>query len=258
MTHTAHMKRELLVSNIFVKYGKQEHLQQIVDGSIRFAPSQNYVLMEKALHNKGQGDLLDGKMKIKAESVRLYHPETDELLWNFPKCEFVVSIQDVNNMPVFCLSKYDETDIFAENENLYVNIRKHKIDRIRNDFRDATHALIIFEPEKFIGDILKINGHSVVGDSIRYYDYEYNSLQMFAFLSSGAEAYKKSAEIAVTYDNRHRHLLCKDTFFSMQQEYRFIVLDQLIKEAVFYPINFSSKYLIVPISNLYNKIPFPG
>ena len=29
-------------AKVFIKYGKREHLQQIVDGSIRFAPSQNY------------------------------------------------------------------------------------------------------------------------------------------------------------------------------------------------------------------------
>ena len=28
-----------------IKYGKEEHLQQLVDGKIRFAPSQTYVQM---------------------------------------------------------------------------------------------------------------------------------------------------------------------------------------------------------------------
>ena len=142
-------------AKVFIKYGKQEHLQQIVDGSIRFAPSQKYVLMEKELHNKGQGDLLDGKMKIKAENVRLHHPETNELLWVLPKCEFVVSIQDVNNMPVFCLSEYDESDVIAEEGGKFINVHKDKIDGIKHDFKDATHALIIFEPEKFIDDVIK-------------------------------------------------------------------------------------------------------
>lgn len=245
------------MSNIFIKYGKREHLQQIVDGVIRFAPSQNYVLMEKELHNKGQGDLLDGKMKINAEKVRLHHPVTNELLWSFPKCEFVVSIQDVNNMPVFCLSLYNESDICVDNGKSFVNISKNKIDVIKNDFKDATHALVIFDCETFIDSVLKISGHKVVGDSIKYYDYEYNTLQMYSFLSNGTEEYKKGIEMTVTYDNRHRHLLCKDNSFSLQQEYRFIILDQLIENAVFYPIDFSSNYLIIPIDELYNKIPFP-
>ena len=245
-------------AKFFIKYGKQEHLQQIVDGSIRFAPSQNYVLMEKNMHNKGQGDLLDGKIKIKAENVRLHHPETNELLWVLPKCEFVVSIQDVNNMPVFCLSEYDESDILIENEKSFVNVCKDKIDGIKNDFKEATHALIIFEPDKFINNILAIREHEIVSDSIKYYDYDYNILQMYSFLSNGTEEYNKGVEMAVTYDNRYRHLLCKDKDFSIQQEFRFIVLDQLIDNAVFYNFSFTSAYIIVPIDNLYGKIPFPS
>lgn len=245
------------MAKIFIKYGKEEHLQQIVDGSIRFSPSQNYVLMEKELHNKGQGDLLEGKMKIKAENVRLHDPDSNELLWVLPKCEFVVSIQDVNNMPVFCLSEYDESDILIEDGKSFVNICKDKIDGIKNDFKEATHALIIFEPEKFIDDVISICGHNIASDSIKYYDYDYNTLQMYSFLSNGTEEYKKGIEMAVTYDNRYRHLLCKDNDFAIQQEYRFIILDQLIDSAVFYPIAFSSDYLIIPIDDLYNEIPFP-
>ena len=63
-----------------IKYGKEEHLQQLVDGKIRFAPSQTYVRLEEAQHNKGQGDLLEGKMKIKMQSARLHSIETNELI----------------------------------------------------------------------------------------------------------------------------------------------------------------------------------
>ena len=67
-----------------IKYGKEEHLQQLVDGKIRFAPSQTYVRLEEAQHNKGQGDLLEGKMKIKMQSARLHSIETNELIRELP------------------------------------------------------------------------------------------------------------------------------------------------------------------------------
>ena len=243
---------------ILIKYGKEEHLKQIVNGSIRFAPSQDYVLMEKELHNKGQGDLLDGKMKIKAERVRVHHPETHELLFVLPKCEFEVSIQDVNNMPVFCLSEYTDEDISTLDEKKYLDIKPEKIDCIKNDFKSATHALIIFEPEKFVNDISKIENTIIVSDKIHYYDYDMNPLQMYSFLSTGDEEYKVNEEMSVTYDDRYRHLLCKDIHFSLQQEYRFIVLNQLTNNAVFYPIFFSSCYAIVPIDELYDKVEIPN
>lgn len=94
-----------------IKYGKEEHLQQLVDGKIRFAPSQTYVRLEEAQHNKGQGDLLEGKMKIKMQSARLHSIETNELIRELSAGTMVVSLQDVNNMPVFCISQYDERQI---------------------------------------------------------------------------------------------------------------------------------------------------
>lgn len=45
-------------------------------------------------------------------------------------------------------------------------------------------------------------------------------------------------------------LLCKDISFSNQEEYRFIGLDELIMEPVFYSFSFNSQYLMVPIERL--------
>ena len=43
---------------------------------------------------------------------------------------------------------------------------------------------------------------------------------------------------------------CKDISFSNQEEYRFIGLDELIMEPVFYSFSFNSQYLMVPIERL--------
>lgn len=101
------LNREIFVLEVermagfFIKYGEKEHLQQIVDGKLRFTPSQTYIKIEEKQHNKGQGDLLEGKMKIKIEGARMYHPETNEYLGTLPKSTVVISIQDVSNMPIF-------------------------------------------------------------------------------------------------------------------------------------------------------------
>ncbi len=42
-----------------IKYGKYDHLKQIVDGALRMTSSQTYIGIEKEQHNKGQGDLLE-------------------------------------------------------------------------------------------------------------------------------------------------------------------------------------------------------
>lgn len=130
------------------------------------------------------------------------------------------------------------------------------LDSIKKDFKDATHALIIYEPEKFIEDVHEINGHQFVGDNIRYYDYDVNSLEMFMFLCTGCEILQKNAELIMTYENRYRNLLCKDIAFSQQNEYRFIGLDEHIALPVFYEFKFNSRYAIIPIDQLYSPMSF--
>lgn len=240
-----------------IKYGKKAHLQQIVDGNLRFAPSQQYVEMERDLHNKGQGDLLDGKMKIRFIRAEARNPVTDELLYELPSNDMVVSIQDVNNMPIFCLSHYEDDSIVCINNRDHLVISPDVLDSIKKDFEEATHALIIFEPDKFIADVHRINGHKFIGDSIRYFNYDINPLGMFMFLCTGCETLQKNTELTMTYENRYRNLLCKDIAFSQQKEYRFIGIDELITSPVFYKFEFRSLYAIVPIDQLYTPFSFP-
>lgn len=247
-------------SQFMIKYGKKEHLQQIVDGEIRFAPSQTYIRLEETQHNKGQGDLLEGKMKIKMQRARLHNIETHELIRELPAGTIVVSLQDVNNMPVFCISQYDERQISDYTDELHytITLSGEKIECIQKDFPEASHALIILEPDKFINDVRNIDGHRFVSDNIRYYDYDINPLQMYMFLSTGEETVQTNTVMSMTYENRYRNLLCKDVSFSIQDEYRFIEIDELITEPVFYSFSFTSRYLIVPIEQLKKPLIISG
>lgn len=163
------LNREIFVLEVermarfFIKYGEKEHLQQIVDGKLRFTSSQTYIKIEEKQHNKGQGDLLEGKMKI------------------------------------------------------------------------------------------KIEGKHFVSGEIKYYDYDMNPIQMYMFLTMGIEEIQTNKYLSMTYDNRYRHLLCKDVAFESQREYRFIGLDDLISNPVFYNFKYNGKYLIVPINDLMTK-----
>lgn len=234
------------MNKIFIKYGIKEHLKQIVNGKLRFSPSQNYVKMEELLHNKGQGDLLEGKMLLQIEGGHCCDPKTNELREILPKCRMLVDIQDVNNMPVFCLSSY----LIAEDNIL--SLEQNHLDLIKNDFPDATHALIIQAPDTFIQDVYSIAGHKIISDRIKYYDYSINTIQMYMYLTTGDEKIVNNS--TMIYDNRYRHLLCKDISFSNQQEYRFIILDELIKSPTFYDFQFNSQYKIVSIDELYENI----
>lgn len=239
---------------VMIKFGKKKHLMQIVKNELRFSPSQQYINIEEQQHNHGQGDLLEGKWRIHAEGFKVFHPVTHEFLGKVDrKSELMVSVQDVNDMPVFCLSKFGEE--YFEEGNFLV-ITKNKLDKIKKDFPDATHALIILEPDKFVKSVKKSIGHNIAADEIHYFDYDINDLRMAMFLTTGDENSKISGGFmgTTTYEDRYRHLLCKDKDFAEQNEYRFIILDELISSSKFYKYLFNSKYLIVPISRLERKL----
>lgn len=233
-----------------IKYGKAEHLQQIVDDCLRFTPSQTYVRIEESQHNKGQGDLLEGKMKLRLESAQMYDPDTQELIGVLPKSSVTISIQDVSDMPIFCLSHYGGEYLGEKDGKRFIKIDKKHLENVKKDFPEATHALIILEPEKFVSDVKSIGGHEIVDGEIHYYDYGINTLQMYMFLTTGDTELKTNQALSMTYGNRYRHLLCKDIAFENQKEYRFICLDELIKKPVFYPFKFTSKYMLVSINKL--------
>lgn len=237
-----------------IKYGKEQHLQQIVDGKLRFAPSQTYIKIEEQQHNRGQGDLLEGKMKIKLESLRLHNPKTNNFICELPKSTGIISIQDVNNIPIFCLSQYSIEDIKIINGEDVIVLNREKLESIKKDIPEATHALIIIEPEKFISDVRGILGYEIISDGIHYYDYNINTMEMLMFLTTGCTEIKTNQKLSMTYENRYRHLLCKDIDFETQQEYRFVVLNELITEPKFYNFKFTSKYMLIPIKNLKNQI----
>jgi len=235
-----------------IKYGEEEHLKQLVNGKIRFTPSQTYIKIEEMQHNKGQGDLLEGKMKLKIEGARMHDPNTNEFIGMLPAGDIVISVQDVNNMPVFCLAQYSNENVtdYVNDKNYTIVLSDEKVKKIQGDFPKASHALIILEPDKFIEDVKNITNHQFANGVIHYYDYEINPIQMFMFLTTGSETIQTNAVMSMTYGNRYRHLLCKDISFSSQDEYRFIGLDELISEPVFYSFSFRSQYLIVPIEQL--------
>lgn len=237
-----------------VKFGENAHLQQIVDGDIRFSPSQKYIKQEQLLHDKGQGDLLEGKMKIPANAIQIYSNDTNELIdyanaTSEAPIYVTISIQDVNNMPISCFLIGTDHDCVVEHGHTRINFSDDIINTVKNDFHNPDSALVILEPQRYISDMKK---HlNVVASSIRYYDYSKCYVQQFSYLCTGDEnADFKS--LSMTYENRYRHLLCKDIFFKNQKEYRFIKLDELIDVPKSYPFEFNYEYKLVSCEDLFN------
>lgn len=236
---------------VMIKYGKKEHLKQLVNGIIRFAPTEDYINLEKITGEKGQGDLDEGKLYVNSIcSIMQSYNNPNEVSIS-QNVNFKFTFNEINYRPVFCLSQYFEEDI---TDCSTLNISKDKVDAIIHDFPEATHALIIKEPEKFIDDLSKIS-ISMCSNEIQYFDYTQNWINMYAFVASEEKTNNGSKiKYRFTANNIYRQLYCKSDKFKKQQEYRFILKDWIINKPIFLSISFTSKYEIVPIKKLYKKI----
>lgn len=142
----------------------------------------------------------------------------------------------------------------------YISDREYEIkfpdsfeNEVRNSFKDADAALLIYEPEKFINSLLNTINHTVIHDGIRYFDYDLMDINMMYFLM-GVDKFEKNKRYSMVYDNRYRHLLCKDIAFEEQREYRFILLDDKIVEPKEYKFKFEAMHEIVDLRQLFNGI----
>lgn len=239
---------------ILIKYGKLEYLQKIVEGSIRFMPSNYYVKMEKIEHKKGQGDCFDGKMIMKANSINLESIDKKESFGCFDRVNIIASFEDVGEMPIFCLAYYEDLDIITCDNKAFFELPKAELDCAKTDFENETHALILFEPEKFINSIIGIEGKKIVGEKVRYFDYNIPSIQMISFLTTGNDNIIKDKKYSMNYDDRYRQLLCKSDYFKHQKEFRFIILNELTNDPIVCKFPFNAKFKIVPIEDLCGRI----
>ena len=242
-TDTGYIKDEEIL--FLIKFQKKKYLEEIINGLIRFTPSQNYIKQEMLLHDKGQGDMLEGKMLIRGQA-KYYN---DDFCCIVPNANVKVDIQNVNNMPITCFLLGTKNDCikYKDNKNYIIKLTNDTIQTIKNDFHNPDSALIIPNPQKYINDMKTT--FNAVASSIRYYNYDIQTVQRLNFLSSGDENVRCDK---LYYKYRYRHLLCKDISFKNQKEYRFIRTDILIDKAEKYYFPFNYDYRLISTDELFS------
>ena len=235
-----------------IKFGKKTHLQDILNNKLRFAPSQQYIEQEQKLYDKGQGDLLEGKMKIHSVSMKA-NTQTGEVYHYNQPADVTVSIADVNNMPILCFftGTLKDCSSYISRKKYTINLSDDVKNTLIHDFHNPDSALIIPNPQNFINAVKK-QLHAEAS-TVRYYDYSKNNLEQYLFLTSD-NPNNSEKKLTMNWDRGYKHLLCKDVSFINQQEYRFIILNELITEPKKYDFNFDDNYKLVSTQDLFSGL----
>lgn len=238
------MKNENI--RLFAKFGKREHLEQITNGKIRFTPTIQYIKIEEEQKNKGQGDKNEGLLHFIPQKLNINGKDYD-----ISKKKINFKVQGVNNIPVLCLMALSAESFENNNDNKYLIELKEDIkETIKRDFTNADTVLLILEPKKLITEIEKIC--QCKHELVNYYDFKENSFSYYNYLTSvNSDTTGKMQE-----DDIYKHLLCKDSYFKSQNEYRIIKMDEKIDNAISIDFNFNSKYKLLPIENILKQFKF--
>lgn len=242
--------------NLFlVKIGEKDHLKDLINGQLYCSPSERYIKQEKDLHDKGQGDLLEGKMKIKVTGGYWEDNVTHARVKLPPNSIVTIRIENVNNMPIFCMTKGTAEDCqeYTSEKDYVIKFSESFKDEVKKSFKKANSAVIILEPERFIKSVSDTIDHAIFADDIHYFDYDIMDINMMYYLL-GVDKFESNKKYSMIYDNRYRHLLCKDISFSEQREHRIVMLDDEIVKPKKYDFKFDSKYLLVDLEDLFTGV----
>ena len=215
---------------MLVKYRKEEHLIALRDkGEMFFSPCKKFRGIEEEQKQKGMGDINDGGTHFPAEKVCMTSSDGSRTVLNNANISLIM--KPALNTPTFCLRE-------AETEFVSASYRE----KLRNQFPEHTHALIIDDEEEFLEQVRyhfrsKAFAHNIFyqdnflydfweflkfGQSIiRFYpptaNQKYYSEMMYV-RNSGEKEY-----LRIDDSNFYRTMFRKDLFFIDQQEMRIVL-----------------------------------
>lgn len=185
-------------TSYLIKFGKKEHLQQIINGKIRFTNLKIYQQTE----NRNIGDADENVTDILHQDGNL------KILFKHPYIEngneidvsnSVISMKNFSNPEkyVSCFSYFTAKDIF---EN---NIFSDKILE-ENEWCDV---LLILESKLFVSTVEQIlSKNNVIFSPVRYIDYSKNQHRLNEFSKSVEYEHQKEIRFSIEYNNDNSNI----------------------------------------------------
>ena len=249
----------------FLKFSKREYLEQFNKKALYFSNAETLRGIEENNKIKGQGDRLEGTMRVFATNAELRDPDTGKIVRQFGNSILNVVMEPPNKMPVFCLFSVYKKDCIIDDEGHYHIHLSDKIKQtIHDHFPNANSVAVIPNPSNFISEIENSIGYRMESDNVHYFKIENGvspgqgiapvlDLEMIKYLTnSDPFDYSKPWSFSFTVDMAYRHLFCKDTFFSDEQEYRIVLPEESINIGKTYPVDFCEQIEIYDLDEFYS------
>jgi len=215
------------VTRLFLKFGKKQYLERLRDGNLYFTNAIRLRGIENELLIKGQGDKYEGKTVITGKRLTLGDGSVHNGTFNI---EF--SLEPANKLPVYCLFTCFDKDCKQNKSGQWIpQLSTDIIDMALNHFPGIDAVAIISNPDQFIQDVKNQFGEECKNNLVKYAPVGDN----VGFLNDLVHT-EYPGHVSTSYISLFR----KDTFFTKEQEYRFVLSDTEIEEPQEIKVSLSS------------------
>ncbi|AZV56766.1 hypothetical protein [Clostridium sp. AWRP] len=230
------MDRNIL---FLAKFSELSNLKKLKNGNMYFSNAENFRKIEEEQFIRGQGDKYDGMFNIFTVSAKFIPNKSTDNEYVVNNIPFSIDFEGNKNKAVFCImAGTKENCIEYEGKNHYkIKFNKEQSNLIKNHFRNADSVLIIKNPLAFIENIHTNIKNHICDNKVFYYKNNRLTDKFINFIFQTNFNNIGKREMSINQNNVHRFLLCKDEFFKLQQEYRFILYDTFIDEPRTFFIN---------------------
>lgn len=197
--------------NMFVKFVKNKHLDDLLAGRLYMNNLQYFIDLEKKYKNKGIGDKKEAGFVIKPDKLYIMDPETNEIIGRPTKAEIIRRYELAPKVPVFCFTMFTPKDfVFLEENNEYVSF-KLDVGEDANKFLKFGDKAVILGPS-FRDKVIKASKEHNIDVKMKkiYYQsfdkidkekellFEQGSPEMF-FWKDKEFSYQREARLALPY-----------------------------------------------------------
>ena len=202
---------------LLLKFGEKQFIERLRDGHLYFNTAIRLRGIETELQIKGQGDQYEGKTIISGSRLTRGNGSVHNGILNF-----MFSLAPADKLPVFCLYTCFEKDCQQSSSGSWLpKLSSDVKDMVNEHFPKADAVAIINNPEQFIQDVQHKFGKGCKHGTVKYAPIADN----IGFFNDMIHV-ENAGRVSSVYFS----LLRKDTFFTKEQEYRFILSDMEIEE----------------------------
>ena len=179
-----------------IKFGEKEHLEQIINGSLRFCTLGYYSEYEENENEKGTKDYAEGateiiNLKTTTSSLTLCG-FTEEELGNISK-ESIIILVPKKEKYISCFSYFTEEDI----------VKKEIISKSVLENKNWNHILLFKDPNTFISNLNTVIGNRCSAKFVQYYKKDQDTDNLNEFSKSEQFSYQKEFRISFLKSQEH-------------------------------------------------------